>query len=173
MPALKPLLFSLLALTCAVAVVTDVRGRRIPDWLTFPAMGLALALRAWLEGAGDLSTGLLSGLAGLAASVTWFGAFALFGKNLGWGDVKLAGVMGAALGLTLTPAALVFVSLAGAFQAVVSLLWLGALSDTVRRVLSLKAAAADENNPKRHIPYGVAIALGSVWAMWWDGNASV
>lgn len=171
MPTLKQLLFSLLALTVLVAVVTDLTRRKIPDLLTYPAMGLSLGLRFWLEGPGDLATGLLSGLAGLASTVAWFGAFALSGRGMGWGDVKLAGVMGAALGMPLTLSALVFVSLAGAFQAVVSLIWQGVLSDTVRGVLSRKVDGQGESTTKRHIPYGVAIALGSVWAMWWDGNA--
>lgn len=121
MPPLKQLLFSLLLLTLLVAVVTDLTRRKIPDLLTWPAMGLA----------------------GLAA----------------------------AFGIPLALGALVFVSLAGALQAVVSLIWQGALSDTVRVVLARKAEGQNARTPKRQIPDGVAIALGSVWAMWWDGNA--
>lgn len=163
---LKHLLFSLLAVTVLVAVATDLKARRIPDLLTYPATALSLALRLYFEGVGELTTGFLSGLAGLGATVAWFGAFALANKGMGWGDVKLAGVMGAALGMPLTLAAMVFVSVAGAFQAIVSLIWAGALSDTVRSVLAKKVEG--DSTPKRHIPYGVAIALGSAWAMWWD-----
>ena len=168
LPTLKPLLFSLLAVTCLIGVVTDVRSRKIPDLLTYPAMVLCLIARVWLEGTGDLTTGFLSGLAGLGATVMWFGAFALSKKGMGWGDVKLAGVMGAALGMPLTLAGLVFISVAGSFQALVSLIWQGALSDTVRAVLSRKTVSPGANKQDRHIPYGVAIALGSLWAMWWD-----
>jgi len=165
---LKHLLFALLAVTCLVGGVSDVKARKIPDLLTYPAMALCLGARLWLEGVGDLTTGLLSGLAGLGATVAWFGAFALSKKGLGWGDVKLAAVMGAALGMPLTLAGMVFVSVAGSFQALVSLLWQGALSDTVRGVLSRKTGNPGANAQDRHIPYGVAIALGSLWAMWWD-----
>ena len=168
MPTLKQLLFTLLAVTCLVGAVSDVTRRKIPDLLTYPAMALCLGARFWLEGVGELTAGLLSGLAGLGAAVLWFGAFALSKKSMGWGDVKLAGVMGAALGMPLTLAGLVFVSLAGSFQAIVSLLWAGALSDTVRGVLSRKTGSPGANTQERHIPYGVAIALGSLWAMWWD-----
>ena len=167
MPTLKQILFALLALTLAVGVATDLKRRTIPDLLTYPAMAACLSLRLYFEGVGELTTGLLSGLAGLAASTLWFGAFALRKKGLGWGDVKLAAVMGAAFGMPLTVAAVAFVSLAGAFQAVVSLIWAGALSDTVRSVLAPKSKG-DSSLPKRQIPYGVAIALGSAWAMWWD-----
>lgn len=167
-PTLKQLLFLLLAVTGAIAVVTDLTRRKIPDLLTYPAMALCLGLRFWGEGVGELTTGLLSGIAGLAATVLWFGAFALSKKGMGWGDVKLAGVMGAALGMPLTLAALIFVSVAGAFQALLSLIWVGALSDTVRGVLARKVEDPTAPTVKRHIPYGVAIALGSLWAMWWD-----
>lgn len=164
-------LFILLAVTLAVAVATDLKRRRIPDLLTYPAMVAALALRFWREGLGDLDAGLLSGLAGLTVAAGWFGAFALSGKGMGWGDVKLAGVMGAAFGIPLSLTGLVFISLAGALQAIVSLLWQGDLSATVRTVLSRKVGSpGDTEKPERHIPYGVAIALGSLWAMWWDSH---
>jgi len=164
-------LFILLACTLAVAVATDLKQRRIPDLLTYPAMIAALAFRFWKDGTGDLESGLLSGLAGLALAAGWFGVFALSGKGMGWGDVKLAGVMGAAFGIPLSLTGLVFISLAGALQAIVSLLWRGDLSDTVRTVLSRKVGSpGDTEKPERHIPYGVAIALGSLWAMWWDSH---
>lgn len=145
MPSLQLAAFALLGLTLVVALVTDLRERRIPDWLTYPAMLLALGLRAALEGVGDLETGLLSGVAGLAAAGGWFALFAAFGRGMGWGDVKLAAVVGACLGIPLAGVALVCISLAGAVQAAA---W-----------LALKRG--------KHIPYAVAIAAGSACAMWW------
>lgn len=165
MPELDTSLHALVGLTLVIAVVTDVRARRIPDLLTYPAMVLALVLRVSAAGVGDVGTGLISGLIGLAAAGGWFSIFALRKQGLGWGDVKLAMVVGAALGVPLTAVAVVFISIAGALQAVVSLIWKGALSATVRAALSRKAEG------EKHIPYGVAIALGSLGAMWWDGNA--
>ncbi|MFT3707615.1 MAG: A24 family peptidase [Archangium sp.] len=156
---------SLLALVLVIAVITDLRSRTIHDLVTYPALVAMLAIRFKFEGVGDEALGLLSGLAGAAIAGGWFGVFALR-KSLGWGDVKLALVMGAAFGFPRVFLAVVFISLAGAFQAVVSLIWQGKLSDTVRGVL-----ARDGETPKKHIPYGVAIALGSLIAMWWDGNA--
>lgn len=163
----KQLLFAVLAVTALLAVITDLKSRKIPDLLTYPAMAVCLGARLWLEGVGTFETGFLSGLAGLGATVIWFGAFALRNDAMGWGDVKFAAVMGAALGMPLTLAAMVFVSVAGAFQAIVSLIWAGALSDTLRRVVQ-KSDDPNANPVKRNIPYGVAIALGSFWAMWWD-----
>lgn len=159
---------SLLALVLFISVVSDLKRRTIYDFVTYPAMAALLAVRAHFEGLGDERLGLLSGLTGLAISGGWFGFFALR-KNLGWGDVKLAAVMGAALGFPRVFLAIVFISLAGAFQAVFSLIWQGKLSDTVRGVLARDGDAPSDS--KKHIPYGVAIALGSLGAMWWDGNA--
>jgi len=167
-PTLKVLLFGGLIVTLAVAVVTDLKSRRIPDLLTWPAMLVALGLRFAFERLGDWDTGLLSGLAGCLGAMAWFGAFALGKRGLGWGDVKLAGVMGAVLGGPQTLPAVIFISLAGAAQAVISLIWQGDLSDTVRGVLAREGSAG---TTKRQIPYGVAIAIGTVCAMWWDGNA--
>ena len=93
MPTLKVLLFGMLSL----------------------AMAIALVLRVWLEGVGDTNVGLFSGLLGLAGAAGWFGAFALRRNGLGWGDVRLAGVVGATLGIPLALAAVTFICLAGAF----------------------------------------------------------
>ncbi len=168
MPALIPLEYGLLTLTLAVALVTDLRGRRIPDVLTYPAMLLALGLRAWLEGlGGEITLGVFSGAVGLVAAGGWFGLFAISGKGMGWGDVKLAAVVGACLGVPLVLSALIFISLVGALQAVVSLLWNGGLGETLRGVLAKRSG--DAVTPRQQIPYAVAIALGSLWAMWWQG----
>jgi prepilin peptidase CpaA len=156
-----------LALTLLVAVITDLRSRTIPEWVVWPALAVVLAIRFAWEHLGDASSGLWSGLLGGALATVWFGVFALR-RSLGWGDVKLAAVAGAAFGYPKVFEAVIFISLAGAFQALFSLIWRGKLSDTVRGVLARDGA---KDSPKQHIPYGVAIALGSLGAMWWDGNA--
>lgn len=170
---LKETLWLVLTVALLISVVTDLVSHRILDWITFPTLGLALGLRTWLEGVGDLEGGLLSGLVGGSAAAGLFAALAWRGRAFGWGDVKLVAAVGAAFGYPLILGALLFISLAGALQAIVSLIWQGAVWDTLRSVairwgnrlrLSRRAVEA----PARHIPYGVAIALGSFWAMWWD-----
>lgn len=168
---LKLTLFVLLGAALVICVVTDLRNRRIPDVVTLPAAAAALGLRAYFEGVGGLEGGLLSGLLGLIAALVLFGAFARFGKGLGWGDVKLAAAVGAALGFPLVLGALMFITLAGAAQAVISLLWQGAVSDTLKSWAGRfrKGQGSQQAQaPRRQIPYSVAIALGSFWAMWWD-----
>lgn len=179
---LETALFWLLTTALAICVVTDLRRRRIYDAVTLPAAAGALFLRANLEGLGGLEAGLVSGLVGLSAALVLFGAFARFQKGLGWGDVKLAAVAGAVFGFPLVFGALMFITLAGAVQAIISLLWQGALSDTLqawaRRIRKHRSEGqrhGEMEAPRRHIPYSVAIALGSFWAMWWHragGGAS-
>lgn len=165
--SLKHVLFAILSVALVVSLVTDVRSRRILDAVTLPAAIVALALRAWFEGLGHLEAGLVSGLVGLAGTLALFGAFAAFGR-LGWGDVKLAAAVGAAFGFPLVLAGLMFITLAGAAQAVISLLWQGAVSDTLKAWVARLRKAPQGEGTKRQIPYSVAIALGSFWAMWWD-----
>ncbi len=79
----------------AAAAVLDVKSRRIPDWLTLPALAWALGAsllpsnwRPWdaLSGA-IVAAGLLLGLALLSRG------------GVGGGDVKLSAAIGASLGV--------------------------------------------------------------------------
>jgi prepilin peptidase CpaA len=75
------------------AIWTDLRSSRIPNWLTFSTMILALATHAWLGGTQQV----LFGLAGLA---TGLGLFLVLyvSAGIGAGDVKLMGAVGAMVG---------------------------------------------------------------------------
>lgn len=76
-----------------VAVVTDMRSSRIPNWLTFPSMALALAAHAWLHGL----QGCLFSLLGFAVGLGLFLGPHLLGC-MGAGDVKLMAAVGAIVG---------------------------------------------------------------------------
>jgi prepilin peptidase CpaA len=176
MPPVQIALWTILGVALLISVVTDVVGGRILDAVTWPAMGAALAVRLWAGGLGDLESGLLSGALSALGAMGLFALFAGRGK-MDWGDVKLMGVVGAALGYPLVMAALMFISLVGVLQVVVTLLWKGQIREqwqalgrrwAIRLRLLPKDAVAQT---RRHIPYGVAIALGSGWAVWWGQQA--
>jgi prepilin peptidase CpaA len=170
---LKETLWLVLTVALLISVVTDVVSRRILDLVTYPTIVIALGLRTWLQGLGSVDAGLVSGLMSGAAAAAFFAILAWRGGAFGWGDVKLVAAVGAVFGYPLIMGALLFISLAGALQAIVTLIWQGAVWDTLRAVASrwgkrLKLSKNAVDAPARHIPYGVAIALGSFWAMWWD-----
>lgn len=167
------MLWLVLAIALVISVATDIASARILDLVTYPTFAIALGLRFWQAGLGDAEHGVLSGLFAAAGAGGLFAILAWRGRAFGWGDVKLVAAVGAVFGYPLIMGALLFISLAGALQAIVTLIWQGAVWDTLRSVAlkwgsRLKLSKATADAPARHIPYGVAIALGSFWAMWWD-----
>jgi prepilin peptidase CpaA len=157
------LLWILLGVALLVSVVTDILFRQILDVVTLPTLGLALTLRGYKEGLGDVERGAISGLISAAGAAFLFVLLAWKGR-FGWGDVKLMAAVGAVFGYPMVMAALIFISLAGALQAVVTILWQGetlALAQKVkeRMAKALRRGPKAESQSLRHIPYGVAIAL--------------
>ncbi len=166
-------LLGVLGASLLVSLATDLASRRILDVVTYPAFFLALGYRLFSEGLGTPETGLLSGLLGAPLASALFLVSALRGK-MGWGDVKLMAVVGACFGWPLSLTALVFVSLCGALQAAVTLLWQGAVWETVSglfRRLAVRARLASPAgvpDPERRIPYGLAIVAGAFWTVFWS-----
>ncbi len=143
----------LLVATLAAAV-TDLRSRRIPNALTAAAAVLAVAVH-FSEGLGPE----------LAAVATMIAAFAIgsLAYSAGWfggGDVKL---IAACCGLAGFPAAIPLVLdilVAGGVLALVAAAANGRLVALVRSTVS--AATHGAATAKTTLPYGVAIAAGSV-----------
>ena len=76
-----------------MAMYTDLQSSRIPNWLTFSAMGFALVVHAWLNGL----QGAFFSLAGLGVGLGLFLLLHLSG-SIGAGDVKLMAAVGAIVG---------------------------------------------------------------------------
>jgi prepilin peptidase CpaA len=88
-----PAICCLLILLILTAALFDLRSYRIPNWLTFAGLSLALALNAFLFP----RTGIFYSLEGLAvASTIYFILYLL--HAMGAGDVKLMAAIGAAVG---------------------------------------------------------------------------
>jgi leader peptidase (prepilin peptidase)/N-methyltransferase len=133
------------ALFCAVLVAVsaiDLEHRIIPNRIVLPATVVVLAANT----ARDLSPEWA--LAALAASGFLFAAALAYPGGMGMGDVKLALLMGAALGRTV-PVALMAGMVAAMVPSVVLLVRHGA-----------KAR-------KMGIPFGPFLAIGSVVAVFW------
>lgn len=131
----------------AIAVFTDLKSRRIPNWLTVSALAGALVFH--------LATGGLSGLiSSVCGFLTGFGvllALFLIGGG-GGGDVKLMGAVGAWIGAW--PTILVFLGSA----AFVLLLMIGLL---VIKGPNHKSPDG-KSLAKLTLPYAVPLALSLV-----------
>jgi leader peptidase (prepilin peptidase) / N-methyltransferase len=121
---------------------TDVEHQVIPNRIVLPAAALVLVANTALH------PSLEWGLGSLGASGFLFAAALAYPKGMGMGDVKLALLMGAALGRTV-PVALM-------------LGMLGALGPGLYLLARHGSAAR-----KMRIPFGPFLALGSVVALFW------
>src|ERR1700684_1895091 len=74
----------------AVATFTDLRSRRIPNWLVLPFMIAGIAVSGWLHG----WRGIEQSLAGLALGALLLGILYWLG-GMGMGDLKLCAAIGA------------------------------------------------------------------------------
>lgn len=161
-----------LVLIVSSAIYFDLRTRRIPNFLTFPAILLGLGLHAFYGG----WPGFLSSLEGLLLGGGVLLAFYIAG-GMGAGDVKLMAGMGALLGVEKAATALVLTALAGGVLALWAVAASHAWKDTYYRMTNIilfrggsggaeAAAEREEAHPARlSIPYGVAIGVGSIAAL--------
>lgn len=87
------LIVVLVTVVLSAAVYTDLRSSRIPNWLTFTAMGLGLVAHAGMAG----WEGLFFCFAGLTVGLGLF-LLPYMSGSIGAGDVKLLCAVGAMLG---------------------------------------------------------------------------
>jgi prepilin peptidase CpaA len=170
-----------LTATCVgIAVVTDLRRRRIPNWLTFPAIALGLALWTGFVG----WKGLAVSAGGMLAAPMLLVLLHL-GRSPGMGDIKLAAGVGALLGIRLSLVAMLLAAVAGGLLALgyqmrqrgsaagaLSLFFVGipGLDGWARA----NPAAAESTSPAT-VPYAVGIAAGTLLALavyWCTANES-
>jgi prepilin peptidase CpaA len=157
-----------------VAAVTDIRSRSIPNWLTYSAMLLGVGHYTLVDGA----PGFFFGAGGLFLGLALLIVFYIAG-GMGAGDVKLMGAVGALLGPKGVFVAFIFTALAGGIYAIALLLLrfrvggtlirLGTMFSSLRCGTSLAASSAGRNGKITVLNYGVAIALGVILAVFWNG----
>lgn len=167
---IEPAVLGLLAV-CLLASVTDIRQRRIPNWLVLSGLVGSFVLQYLLGG----WTGIRIALIGVAATfVITVGLMLL--KVLGAGDSKLMLVVGASLGvedamLVLAIAlvlsgvlALAGSVLTGRFGRFKDNLYFGLVS-MLRFDWSAAKSVADQTAYR--VPFAVPVLLGvGAWLMW-------
>ena len=161
-----------LSLILVTAAVTDLRWRRIPNWLTLPALPVGLIAQA-AYGEGFLQ-GLLGALGGFAA------LFVLFAIGAGGGgDVKLFTVVGSFVGFHNLGVVFVLVAIIGGIAGMIAALRAGALTRVLKNSLMIFASLgrgrwaefrerSDLNKPgAMRLAYGAVIALGALLFLWY------
>jgi prepilin peptidase CpaA len=143
------------------SVWTNLAAGRISKQYSGAVLAVALAVRLG-TGWGDFEEGFLSGVYAVAGTLGTYGLVALLKKGIGAQEVALIAAVGGVLGTPLHFTALIFMALLGSLQAVAMVLWHRNLAAT------LKGALGKKSTETRTIPYGLSIALGSVWALWWE-----
>ncbi|KAA6459278.1 prepilin peptidase [Acidobacteria bacterium AB60] len=152
----------------SVATLTDLRSRRIPNWLSLPFMAFGLGLSGGMNG----WHGVLQSVEGFALGAVIFGAMHFMG-GMGMGDVKLAAAIGAWIGPEQLMLALVVTGLAGGIMALSWAIFGGFTGELLRGsgelVFGWKGRSTMAHpelvlsNPRtRKMPYAPAIAIGTL-----------
>lgn len=151
-----------------IATFTDLRSRRIPNWLVLPFLLAGIAVSAWLHG----WRGVGHSLAGIALGAVLFGVLCLMG-GMGMGDVKLCAAIGAWIGPGQLLTALVLTGIVGGIMALCWAAAGGFLGELFRGtgdlVFGLRKRGLKPDpelnlkNPRaRKMPYAPAIAIGTL-----------
>lgn len=151
------------AAVLVIATFTDVRSRRIPNWLVLPFLALGILASAWLYG----WHGVLLSLEGAGLGLLIYGVLFWMG-GMGAGDVKLCAAIGAWIGPNQLLIALIFTALIGGVMALVWAAWGGFLKELFQQASDLAFVAKERgeavlSNPlRRKMPYAPAIAIGTL-----------
>jgi prepilin peptidase CpaA len=159
--------WALLALLLT-ATATDIRSRRIPNWLVLPFLVAGIGVNTTVHG----WNGLSQSMEGIALATALTGIICWLG-GMGLGDLKLCAAVGAWIGPGQLVTALVITGLAGG---VLALIWaashgvLGKSLDGSRDLLANFLTKGVQRHPKltldnpsaRSMPYAPAIAIGTM-----------
>jgi prepilin peptidase CpaA len=160
-----------------VATFTDLRSRRVPNWLVLPFLVAGIVFSPWRpdwNGRGQWFgwSGLGQSFAGLTLAVLIYG-FLFWMGGMGAGDVKLCAAIGAWIGPSQLLLALILTGLAGGIMVLCWAVYAGFLKELFtgagellfgwkRRGMARDPDLVLANPLKRKMPYAPAIAIGTL-----------
>jgi len=157
-------------LVLAVSTFTDLRSRRIPNWLVLPFLVIGLMVsfvpKSWH------GVGIVQSLEGMGLGLLLVGVLAFMG-GMGMGDVKLCAAIGAWIGPKQLFVALVLTGIVGGIMAVIWAIAGGFLGElfTGTSDLLFRRRKGEESVESQHtlanplarkMPYAPAIAIGTL-----------
>jgi prepilin peptidase CpaA len=161
---LKPPILAGAVLLAILAGWTDLRSRRIPNWLTVSGAAVGVVANTVLGGWAGLKTSLLGLVLGLGLLLPL-----VLLRSLGAGDWKLAGALGAFTGPTVLIDLLIGSVFVAGLMALALVIYKGRMRQTLRNIghilvslvtFQLPGTRVSLDNPDSlKVPYGVALAL--------------
>jgi len=148
---------SILLLALIIAVVTDLKTRKIYDKLTVPVALIGITLNGVFFGFSGLKNSVIGWVVGVAI-------FMLFG--LGGGDVKLMGAVGALKGWLFTLTSIMYIGIAGGIFVIIYLIWKGEMLKTLTNSFNMifkRSEFKKTETTRMYLPYGPVILIGVVW----------
>jgi len=169
---------ALVAAILLICVITDIRSRKIYNWVTFPAMLAGLVINVWRNG----PTGILTSLEGFGVGLIALILMAVLQlvaiAPMRFADVKLLCAIGMITGPHFGLYTLILTAICGGVLGLIYAAQRGVLKDTVTNLkvaLQVSAAIQSSDGLKHmvdsskagYMPYAPAIACGAVAA--WIG----
>lgn len=164
---MSPILVGLAVTLALVAGFTDMRSRRIPNWLTVPGLIVGVAANSFLGGWAGLKSSLLGAGVGLLLLLPF-----VFLRSLGAGDWKLAGALGAIVGPKVLGDLLIVSVFVAGLMALTLIIYKRRFTQTLRNIAGMLAAmftfhmpgaeVSLDNPQSLKVPYGVALAITTV-----------
>jgi prepilin peptidase CpaA len=169
-PSIEPAVQWTLAGIVLIAACTDLRARKIPNWLVLVGLGAGFLLNGVLDG----SQGLLGALSGMGLALLIYVPLFIL-RAMGGGDVKLMAAVGCMAGPQNWFSIFIMASLLGGVFAVGLLLTRNAMGGALGNIWRIVKELAHLRLPwKMHpeldighrkaltMPHGVAIAAGTL-----------
>jgi len=169
---MRALLLIILICLLVISAIIDIKWKKIPNVLTFPAMIIGLVAHGFKNGASGFLYSIEGLLLGLALLIVFY-----FMGMMGAGDVKLMGAVGSILGPAGVFNAFLFTAIVGGIYAVIVLAYHGQLVGFMKRIaMSLKLSLLtrgptllpNEGKASPILCYGIAIAIGTSLSLFFD-----
>jgi prepilin peptidase CpaA len=168
---------AVLILVLSISIVTDLRSRKIYNYVIFPGLAAAFIIHfqtgGWVE-FGEAAIGCFIGLGVLLIPYLLGG--------MGAGDVKLLALVGALKGAYFVLTASFYMALIGAAIALAVLLCRKGTGARLQQIAFFLYGVrygvkiplfVEKSSLSAAYPYGVAIAGGVIWCLGYEGWGSV